>query len=411
MAEATAEIQQTKPKRSTKAETAKAVRSYFEAIERGDRNAQAEHYAPHGTAGLHGVFEGGRTEVIEYFEEVWAAFPDFQLRIIDLIADGDRAAVHWRATATFTGPASYQGVEPNGAPLELEGVDFLRIENGLVVRNDAFPDNLSVARSIGLLPPAGSKADQRITAAFNAKTRIASRFASAEPERVADGVWVVRGGFPGKTMNVYLVSDGDGVLLFDAGVRSMTNHVAAAGASLGGITRIVLGHGHADHRGVAPALHVPVLCHADERADAEGDAGEHYYDFSKLNPVGRFLLPRLLKSWDGGPVSISDTVKEGDEIAGFRVIELPGHAPGLIGLWRESDRLALVSDTFYTLDPQTGRKGHARVPHHAFNHDTEAARASIRKLAALEPAVAWAGHADPLVGDVRGLLEKAAATT
>jgi glyoxylase-like metal-dependent hydrolase (beta-lactamase superfamily II)/ketosteroid isomerase-like protein len=411
MAEATAEIQQTKPKRSTKAETAKAVRNYFEAIERGDRNAQAEAYAPEGTAQLHGVFEGGRPEIIEYFRALWAAFPDFKLRIVDLVVDGDRAAVHWRVTATFTGPASFQGVEPNGAPLELEGVDFVRVEDGKIVRNDAFPDNLSLARGIGMLPPAGSKSDQRMTAAFNAKTRIANRLVSAEPERVADGVWVLRGGFPGKTMNVYMISDGDGVMLFDAGVRSMTNQVAAAGASLGGITRIVLGHGHADHRGVAPALHVPVVCHPDARGDAEGDGGEHYFDFSKLNPVGRFLLPRMLRSWDGGPVSISDTLSEGDEIAGFRVVDLPGHAPGLIGLWRESDRLALSSDTFYTLDPQTGRKGHPRVPHQAFNQDTELARASIRKLAALEPAAAWPGHADPVVGDVRGQLEQAAATT
>ena len=32
------------------------------------------------------------------------------------------------------------------------------------------------------------------------------------------------------------------------------------------------------------------------------------------------------------------------EVAGFRVIHFPGHARGPIGLWRESDRLALVSD-------------------------------------------------------------------
>ena len=30
----------------------------------------------------------------------------------------------------------------------------------------------------------------------------------AEPEEIADGVWIVRGGFPLKTMNVYLVRDG-----------------------------------------------------------------------------------------------------------------------------------------------------------------------------------------------------------
>ena len=60
-----------------------------------------------------------------------------------------------------------------------------------------------------------------------------------------------------------------------------------------------------------------------------------------------------------------------------------------------SDRLALVSDCVYTLDPQTGLKGAARVPHPAFNLDTEQARASIRKLAALEPSRRWAGHTEP----------------
>ena len=55
-----------------------------------------------------------------------------------------------------------------------------------------------------------------------------------------------------KTMNVYLVRDGDGVLLFDAGIRQMAGAVALAARQLGGLTRIVLGHGHADHRGVAP---------------------------------------------------------------------------------------------------------------------------------------------------------------
>jgi hypothetical protein len=49
------------------------------------------------------------------------------------------------------------------------------------------------------------------------------------------------------------------------------------------------------------------------------------------------------------------------------------------------------------------------VPHPAFNQSTEQARASISKLAALEPAAAWAGHTDPLTGDVRAQLERAAA--
>jgi hydroxyacylglutathione hydrolase len=245
---------------------------------------------------------------------------------------------------------------------------------------------------------------------IRARPRLA-RLIATGPEPVADGVWVVRGGFPGKDMNAYLVRDGAGVLLFDAAIRSMTSALARAAAQLGGLTRVVLGHGHADHRGAAPGLDVPTFAHADEVADAQGDGGAHYFDLSKLAPHGRVLLGRLLPVWDGGPVTIAGTLAEGDEVAGFEVVHLPGHAPGLIGLWRASDRLALVSDTFYTLDPQSGRHGHARVPHRAFNHDTDQAIASMRKLAALKPAAAWAGHAAPLTGDVAGQLERAAATT
>jgi hydroxyacylglutathione hydrolase len=174
---------------------------------------------------------------------------------------------------------------------------------------------------------------------------------------------------------------------------------------------VILSHAHPDHRGTAPGLGVPILCHPAERADAEGDGGVHYFHFDRLAWWARPPYPHLLRMWDGGPVSVAGTVEEGDEVAGFRVIHLPGHAPGLIGLWRESDRLALASDCFYTLDPQTGMRGAARVPHAAFNWDTEQARASMRKLAALAPATAWSGHVDPLRGDVAGQLERAAATT
>ena len=86
-------------------------------------------------------------------------------------------------------------------------------------------------------------------------------------------------------------------------------------------------------------------------------------------------------------MKIADTVEEGDEIGGFRVIHFPGHAPGLIALWRERDRLALVSDTVYLVDSMRLRRAdHPSVPVHVFNLDHAAAIASVRKLAALEPA-------------------------
>ncbi len=224
---------------------------------------------------------------------------------------------------------------------------------------------------------------------------------------IADGVWVIRGGVP-RRMNVYAIRDGDGVALFDAGIVQMTQQILDATRDLGGITRVVLGHSHPDHRGAAARLGAPVFCHPLEKADAEGDGGWHYVHPEKLAPPARWAYRYLLPYWDGGPVPIAGTVDEGDDVAGFEVIHLPGHAPGQIGLWRERDRLALVTDCFYTLDIRTGLKSSPRVAHEAFTPDVDLARASIAKVARLEPSAAWAGHADPVIGDVRAQLERAA---
>jgi hydroxyacylglutathione hydrolase len=232
-------------------------------------------------------------------------------------------------------------------------------------------------------------------------------------EKVADGVWLLRGDFRG-AMNVYFVEDGDGVVQFDAGTRAMSKKVRRAGEQLGGIKRVVLGHAHADHRGAAAASGAPILCHPDEVADAESDAAiESYMDLSQL-PVAwvRRLYPFLLRRWDGGAVKIAGTVAEGEQVAGFEVVHFPGHAPGLIGLWRESDRLALVSDTVYLVDSARLKplpEGEASVPHPAWAWNHELAKQSVRKLAALEPRTVGAGHEQPLRGDdLRPVLERAA---
>jgi hydroxyacylglutathione hydrolase len=232
-------------------------------------------------------------------------------------------------------------------------------------------------------------------------------------EQVAEGVWLLRGDAR-DAMNVYFLEDEGGVVQFDAGTKGMTKEVRAAAERLGGLKRIVLGHAHADHRGTAPGLDAPVFCHPDEVADAEGEAAiAPYMEISTLPAPARWIYPFLLRRWDGGPVKINGTVSEGDEVAGFRVQHFPGHAPGLIGLWRESDRLALVSDVVYLIDSTKLGKplpaGEASVPHPAWGWDHAKAKDSVRKLAALEPATVCAGHEAPLRGEnLRPALERAA---
>jgi hydroxyacylglutathione hydrolase len=220
-------------------------------------------------------------------------------------------------------------------------------------------------------------------------------------ERIAEGVWLLRGDIR-HGMNIYFLEDGDGVVQFDAATEPMTKAVRAVSEKLGPIKRIVLGHSHTDHRGTAPGIDAPVFCHTDEVRYAEMDEWPDYWEMSKL-PVGwvRRIYPFLHRRWDAGGVKIAGTVTEGEQIAGFRVHHFPGHAPGQIGLFRESDRLALVSDTVYLIDSTRLKAlppGEASVPHPVWNWDHAAARESVRKLAALDPAKVGAGHSPPLEG-------------
>jgi len=237
--------------------------------------------------------------------------------------------------------------------------------------------------------------------------------AALPPEEIADGVWVLRGGML-RTMNVYLVRDEErgGVLVYDTGEKGMATSIVAAATPHGGISRVVLGHGDTDHRGSAPALraYADVLCHPDAVEQAEGAGGRDYWRTETL-PLDVRMLHGFSHRfvWDGGPVHIDGTVGEGDRLAGFEVVDLPGHAPGLIGLWRERDRVALVSDCFYMTDMH-GKPQPPAVPLDAYNLDTAQAKRSIAKLAALRPRVVGPGHLGPLQGDdAVELLEAAAA--
>ena len=344
-----------------------------------------------------------------YFGELFTAVPDFALVVETIIAEGDRAAVRWNATGTFAGDAAYQGIAPTGGPIELSGLDLLQARDGLIVRNDGFPDGMGFARQIGMLPAQGSTAEQRVLRAFNAKSRAARKLAGAPAEPVAEGVWRVRGGVP-REMNVYLIEDeGGGVTVFDAGVASMVNAVASAGSALGGINRVVLGHGHPDHRGSAPGLGAPVLCHADDRADAEGDGGRHYFDTAKLRAVRPPGLPA--SAGDVGRRARDDRRDRGGGRGRERLPRRAHPRP------RARDDRALPRARRRRVDLRLLL--HARHPDRPARRRRASAAPRVhprhRAGARVDPQArgagadrAWPGHAEPLTGDVAAQLERAA---
>ena len=98
--------------------------------------------------------------------------------------------------------------------------------------------------------------------------------------------------------------------------------------------------------------------------------------------------------WAGPPHPVARALGEGDEVAGFTVLETPGHSRGHISLWREADRVLIVGDVLTNAQPLTGLSG-LHEPPGLFTADRERNRGSARRLAALEPRVACFGHGPP----------------
>ena len=368
-----------------------AARRYADAFAAGDGAAIAAAWAEGGTPRIVGLAPfADPAEFIGFIDEVRNSCPDLVLQLLELHTTDEEAVLVWRATGTFDGPGEVRGVAPTGRPVDLELCDILRLRDGMIRRGNLVLDCSELANQLGTLP---------------------ELIAEAEPEPVADGVWLLRGGYPLRGMNVYLIEDDGRITVYDTGTRAMASALKTAADARGGIRRVILGHSHSDHRGSAAALAAPVFCHPAERDDAEGDGGLHYMDMGKIAPPAGWVMASLMRAYDGPAPAIAGTLTEGDEVAGFTVVHLPGHAPGLIGLWRAEDRLALVSDAFYLTDVDAlGRPAPARVPHSGTSLDTKQAANSLRKLAALEPAAAWPGHLGPVTGDVRAQLERAAET-
>jgi predicted ester cyclase len=151
---------------------ADVARSYFEAVGRQDLDAMEAHYDPSGEGPIHGLVHLKQGDNYRpWFENLFRAFPDWKFEVLHLIANEEMAAVEWRASATFNGSAKFEGMDPNGAKLDVQGCDVVTVRDGRIVHLDAYSSGTEIARQLGALPPQGSAAERGMTAALNLKTR------------------------------------------------------------------------------------------------------------------------------------------------------------------------------------------------------------------------------------------------
>ncbi|RKO19321.1 MBL fold metallo-hydrolase [Pseudarthrobacter phenanthrenivorans] len=239
--------------------------------------------------------------------------------------------------------------------------------------------------------------------------------AMPQPTAVADGVYQLSTGKGRLASHVYLVRSGQGWVLVDTGWPNAGEQIVAAAESLFGAdvppAAIVLTHIHPDHSGAAPELarrwNLPVHVHPAELPQAPGQLLDEY-----ANPLDRWVLRPLLKVLPPGTMPATDmsgVVRPFDPAGGvpglrdWTCVPTPGHTPGHVALFRESDGVLLAGDALLTTDLNSvrgllGRTPGVSGPPWIATWDWPTAEASVRALARLKPRVLASGHGPAMSG-------------
>jgi hydroxyacylglutathione hydrolase len=203
---------------------------------------------------------------------------------------------------------------------------------------------------------------------------------------IAPDVYLLRG-TPDYLVNVYLIGD----VLLDAGTRMATRGILRQLKSRR-LTAHALTHAHPDHQGASKAVcdtfNVPLWCgEADVAAMESGDMH---------GQIPRNFVTRVQDLvWTGPAHPVARALHEGDVVAGFTVINTPGHSPGHVAYWRESDGVLILGDVAKNIDFFTMRRSLSEVPY-IFTMHLAQSRQSIQKMAALKPRIVCFGHGKPL---------------
>lgn len=236
---------------------------------------------------------------------------------------------------------------------------------------------------------------------------------------VAPGVWGRKDLF----VNFYMIQDdATGTwALVDAGLKWSASKIKHMADELFGEgskpSAIILTHGHFDHVGALHALikewNVPVYAHSLEVPYLTGQSS-----YPPPDPtVGGGLMAAMSWLYPKGPINIQDYLRplpNDNSIPGlsdWKYIHTPGHSPGHVSLFRESDRVLIAGDAFVTTKAESAifalsNIKHLSGPPRYFTCNWASAELSVIKLAALDPDVAATGHGTAMRGEeLRGALK------
>lgn len=185
-------------------------------------------------------------------------------------------------------------------------------------------------------------------------------------QQVADGVWRAAVPLPNRlaSVNAYLLADSGEAVLVDtayvpgSGWEHIPGLLRAASVGPAQLRGLVLTHTHLDHvghiRAIEDRISMPAYLHPDEELTSAWAAPENhdrFQDWLAEHGVDIVTAGQLLTVTDRGreplprqpsPLAHGQLLRVGR--ATWRVLHTPGHTPGHVCLFRESDGTLLTGD-------------------------------------------------------------------
>ncbi len=201
-------------------------------------------------------------------------------------------------------------------------------------------------------------------------------------------------------------------VLIDAGIRGTAGLIRRAAERRFGSrpAAIILTHGHFDHvgglRDLAERWDVPIYAHALETPFLNGHSS-----YPPPNPnVGGGLMARISPLFPRGPINLHSRLKllpanhTVPGMPGWIWIHTPGHSPGHVSLWRDSDRTLIAGDAFITTNQESAyavalQRPEMHGPPMYYTEDWVQARTSVERLAELYPELVITGHGAAMHGE------------
>lgn len=127
------------------------IRDYIEKVwNRGDLAAFDHLTTDSFTYQIGGQPEHDRLGMQQFIRMIRAAFPDWRVDIIEMIAEHDKIAVRWRGHVTHSG--SFYGLPATNRQINVSGINIYRLVNGKVDAEWEQTDTLGMLQQLGALP-------------------------------------------------------------------------------------------------------------------------------------------------------------------------------------------------------------------------------------------------------------------